>query len=130
MEEDIKILNDYLDENDKKFVKPKRLKFLQAIENLINKNKELEKIIASYENGEMLSNKQAELIQNAIKEEMNTYKKELDKNYIPRILLEEELKIIKQEKEKGLNDIRKNIFCEGIIFELEDLLNFGKAKGE
>ncbi len=43
MEEDIKILNDYLDENDKKFVKPKRLKFLQAIENLINKNKELEK---------------------------------------------------------------------------------------
>lgn len=45
MEEDIKILNDYLDENDKKFVKPKRLKFLQAIENLINKNKEQEKII-------------------------------------------------------------------------------------
>ena len=45
MEEDIKILNDYLDENDRKFVKPKRLKFLQAIENLINKYKEQEKII-------------------------------------------------------------------------------------
>ena len=45
MDEDIKILNDYLDENDKKFVKPKRLKFLQAIENLINKNKEQQKMI-------------------------------------------------------------------------------------
>ena len=49
MEEDIKILNDYLDENDKKFVKPKRLKFLQAIENLINKNKELEEISREYD---------------------------------------------------------------------------------
>lgn len=45
LEEDIKILNNYLDENDKKFVKPKRLKFLQAIENLIDKNKELEKMV-------------------------------------------------------------------------------------
>lgn len=48
MEEDLKILNDYLDENDKKFVKPKRLKFLQAIENLINKYKELEEQIEEY----------------------------------------------------------------------------------
>ena len=68
MEEDIKILNDYLDENDKKFVKPKRLKFLQAIENLINKNKELEKIIALYERGEIFSEKQLEKIKNIVNE--------------------------------------------------------------
>lgn len=42
---DIKILNDYLDETDRKFVSLKRLKFLQAIENLISKYKEQEKII-------------------------------------------------------------------------------------
>ena len=45
MEEDIKLLNDYLEENDRKLVTPKRLKFLQAIENLINKYKEQEKMI-------------------------------------------------------------------------------------
>ena len=45
MEEDIKLLNDYLEENDRKFVPEKRLKFLQAIENLINKYKEQEKHI-------------------------------------------------------------------------------------
>lgn len=42
MEEDIKILNNYLDGNDRKFVSLKRFKFLQAIENLINKCKEQE----------------------------------------------------------------------------------------
>ena len=45
MEEDLKTLNDYLDENDRKFIEPKRLKILQAIENLINKHKEQEKMI-------------------------------------------------------------------------------------
>ena len=44
-EADIKILNDYLDENARKLVSQKRFKFLQAIENLINENKEQEKMI-------------------------------------------------------------------------------------
>ena len=44
-EADIKILNDYLDENDGKLVSKKRFKFLQAIENLVNKHKEQEKMI-------------------------------------------------------------------------------------
>ena len=44
-EADIKILNDYLDKNDGKLVSKKRFKFLQAIENLINENKEQEKMI-------------------------------------------------------------------------------------
>ncbi|MBQ8299502.1 MAG: hypothetical protein IJX99_06540 [Clostridia bacterium] len=48
MEEDIKILNDYLDENDRKFIEPKRLKILQAIESLINKYKEQEEQIEEY----------------------------------------------------------------------------------
>lgn len=129
MEEDIEILEESLQAELGFIVETDDYRY-KAIKNLINKYKEQEKMIASYEKGEIFSNKQLELIQNSIKEEMNTYKKEIDKNYIPRILLEEELKIVKQAKEKGLNDIRKNIFCEGIIFELEDLLNFGKAKGE
>jgi hypothetical protein len=41
----IKILNDYLDGNDGKLVSKKRFKFLQAIENLMNKYKEQEKVI-------------------------------------------------------------------------------------
>ena len=45
MEEDIGILNDYLEENDRKLVTSKRLKFLQAIENLINKYKEQQQVI-------------------------------------------------------------------------------------
>lgn len=45
MEKDIELLNDYLEENDRKLVTSKRLKFLQAIENLITKYKEQEKII-------------------------------------------------------------------------------------
>lgn len=42
MEEDIKILEEYLDKQDRKFVSEYRLMILQAIENLIARNKELE----------------------------------------------------------------------------------------
>lgn len=45
MEEDIKILESYLEQQDRKFVSEYRLKFLQAIENLINRNKELEETL-------------------------------------------------------------------------------------
>ena len=124
MEEDI----DYLKRHIKAIGKTRST---EAIENLINKYKEQEKMIVDYAEGKIFSEKQAEFIKKAINEEMEkSYKKELNKNYIPKILLEEELKIVKQEKEKCLNDIRKSIFCDGIIFELEDLLNFGKTKGE
>ena len=44
IKEDIKVLEDFLDKQDRKFVSKDRLNFLQAIENLINKNKELETI--------------------------------------------------------------------------------------
>ena len=42
MEEDIKILENYLEQQNRKFVSEDRLKFLQAIEHLIARNKELE----------------------------------------------------------------------------------------
>ena len=44
MEEDIKVLKEYLDKQDRKFVSEYRLMILQAIENLIARNKELEKL--------------------------------------------------------------------------------------
>lgn len=40
MEEDIKILENYLDGQDRKFVSEYRLKFLTALENLLNQHKE------------------------------------------------------------------------------------------
>lgn len=43
MKENIKILEEYLDKQDRKFVSEYRLMILQAIENLIARNKELEK---------------------------------------------------------------------------------------
>lgn len=42
MEEDIKVLEEYLDKQDRKFVSEYRLMILKAIENLIARNKELE----------------------------------------------------------------------------------------
>ena len=42
MEQDIKILENYLDKNDNKLVSIKRLEFLEAIEHLIKAYKELE----------------------------------------------------------------------------------------
>lgn len=43
MEKDIKILEKYLDKQDGKMVSVNRLEFLEAIENLLTKHKELEK---------------------------------------------------------------------------------------
>ena len=43
MEEDIKILEEYLDKQDRKFVSEHRLMILQAVENLITRYKELQK---------------------------------------------------------------------------------------
>lgn len=43
MEEDIKILEEYLDKQDRKFVSEYRLMILQAADNLIARYKELEK---------------------------------------------------------------------------------------
>ena len=73
MEQDIKILENYLDKNDNKLVSIKRLEFLEAIEHLIKAYKELEEF-----------KKQVTEIENT-----NFIKY---KNYIPVSLVEEKLK--------------------------------------
>ena len=53
--DDIEILEDYLDKQDRKFVSEYRLMILEAIENLIQRNKDLEQIEQEHkeENGRL-----------------------------------------------------------------------------
>ena len=89
MEEDIKVLEEYLDKEDRKFVSKDRLKFLQAIENLIKRNKELEE-----EN-----TRQHELL-------CNIHDK-YQKDYIPKSKVREKIEEEKKKIKEDLENYKK-----------------------
>lgn len=115
MEQDIKILENYLDKNDNKLVSIKRLEFLEAIEHLIKAYKELE------EDNSLL-------IQQNITYKRNIH--DLKNKNIPVSLVEEKIeeytKLLKNCNR--FSDIDRIKAINERILELQELLEGGKEK--
>lgn len=104
MKEDIKILEDYLDKQDRKYVSEYRLMILQAIENLIERNKELE---------------------NKCKELNFKYTAQwVDDNYIPKSKIKEKIKYYKElyKQDNAPNEFLINQDCLSKLSILQELL--------
>lgn len=135
IKEDIKILEDYLEQQDRKFVTEYRLQFLQAIENILAdrerliKNEEIQK-----DNYQMLSEsvssiaKELELQEDAIIDEIITKIKILKSK---RINMFERLDCIDKankydslvNKTKEVRDKMEEDYCYDIAKALKDLNN-------
>lgn len=82
----IEILEEYLDKQDRKFVSEHRLMILQAIENLIQENKELKKYRTYYDNAKVVWSRNDYISKDKIKEYYKQVKEKIkkveeDKNY-------------------------------------------------
>lgn len=96
MEEDIKILEEYLNKNDHKYVEIKRLEFLESIENLIEEYRKIQKEL-----------KQEKTRRINVEIENENICNEVNNNYIRKKLVIPKLKV--KEKIEELDNMIKEI---------------------
>lgn len=69
----------------------------------------------------MFTNEQVEAIKEILEEELGKLKKEIDKDYIHRVIIEKMLDTTKKEKLKN-TDIGSGMFIDGMIYAFEEVL--------
>ena len=119
-DEDIKILEEYLDKQDRKFVSKHRLMILQAVENLIARYKELEE-----ENRKLTARK---YMLNAETGELKEIP--IDNNYIPKSKVKDKIEEIQKEcflykNETNCEECFERCSVEGLQELLEEFKETG-----
>ena len=109
----IEILEEYLDKQDRKFVTEHRLMILEAIENLIQENKELKEKVNMQQEQLNIANKKILAQKGQLKVVNNSY--------IPKSKVKEKIKIRKEEKAECKDSNQANLILRE-IYVLEELL--------